>query len=117
MIRLRYIEHFLGPIHHSSWWRGVASLQKHSVVLASSGPLEQEGVDIFTRKLQQKTEMELEELIERREVHLGDSSFAETDSQRDGTEGEGMVAEIGGPKGPEPTRFGDWERAGRCSDF
>lgn len=25
--------------------------------------------------------------------------------------------EIGGPAGPEPTRFGDWERAGRCSDF
>jgi hypothetical protein len=25
--------------------------------------------------------------------------------------------EIGGPKGPEPTRFGDWERAGRCIDF
>ena len=27
------------------------------------------------------------------------------------------VTEIGGPKGPEPTRFGDWERKGRCSDF
>lgn len=25
--------------------------------------------------------------------------------------------EIGGPEGPEPTRFGDWEKAGRCSDF
>jgi hypothetical protein len=25
--------------------------------------------------------------------------------------------EIGGPEGPEPTRFGDWERAGRCVDF
>ena len=25
--------------------------------------------------------------------------------------------EIGGPKGVEPTRFGDWERAGRCIDF
>jgi hypothetical protein len=25
--------------------------------------------------------------------------------------------EIGGPKGPEPTRFGDWERNGRCTDF
>jgi hypothetical protein len=25
--------------------------------------------------------------------------------------------EIGGPKGPEPTRFGDWERNGRCVDF
>jgi hypothetical protein len=25
--------------------------------------------------------------------------------------------EIGGPKGLEPTRHGDWERAGRCVDF
>ncbi|MGE3771598.1 MAG: succinate dehydrogenase assembly factor 4 [Gammaproteobacteria bacterium] len=25
--------------------------------------------------------------------------------------------EIGGPRGPEPTRFGDWERKGRCIDF
>jgi hypothetical protein len=25
--------------------------------------------------------------------------------------------EIGGPEGPEPTRYGDWERAGRCIDF
>jgi hypothetical protein len=25
--------------------------------------------------------------------------------------------EIGGPKGPEPTRYGDWERNGRCTDF
>ena len=25
--------------------------------------------------------------------------------------------EIGGPRGPEPTRYGDWERNGRCYDF
>jgi hypothetical protein len=25
--------------------------------------------------------------------------------------------EIGGPTGPEPTRYGDWERNGRCIDF
>lgn len=25
--------------------------------------------------------------------------------------------EAGGPRGPEPTRFGDWERKGRCIDF
>lgn len=25
--------------------------------------------------------------------------------------------EIGGPSGPEPTRYGDWERKGRCIDF
>lgn len=27
------------------------------------------------------------------------------------------LAETGGPKGLEPTRFGDWEKNGRCSDF
>ncbi|XP_037469871.1 uncharacterized protein LOC119342136 [Triticum dicoccoides] len=27
------------------------------------------------------------------------------------------TGEIGGPHGPEPTRYGDWERGGRCSDF
>ncbi len=27
------------------------------------------------------------------------------------------VPEIGGPSGPEPTRYGDWEKAGRASDF
>ena len=25
--------------------------------------------------------------------------------------------EFGGPKGPEPTRYGDWEVNGRVSDF
>ena len=25
--------------------------------------------------------------------------------------------EVGGRKGPEPTRFGDWEKNGRCIDF
>lgn len=25
--------------------------------------------------------------------------------------------ERGGPKGLEPTRFGDWEKNGRCFDF
>lgn len=27
------------------------------------------------------------------------------------------TGEIGGPKGPEPTRYGDWERKGRVTDF
>ena len=27
------------------------------------------------------------------------------------------ITERGGPKGPEPTRFGDWENNGRCTDF
>ncbi|HEV7994878.1 MAG TPA: DUF1674 domain-containing protein [Stellaceae bacterium] len=28
-----------------------------------------------------------------------------------------LPKEIGGPKGPEPTRHGDWEYNGRCTDF
>jgi len=27
------------------------------------------------------------------------------------------TGEIGGPRGPEPTRYGDWERKGRVTDF
>jgi hypothetical protein len=27
------------------------------------------------------------------------------------------VEEIGGRKGPDPTRYGDWEVNGRCVDF
>lgn len=38
---------------------------------------------------------------------------AETDEM----ETSGAAKEIGGPEGPEPTRFGDWERNGRCVDF
>lgn len=28
-----------------------------------------------------------------------------------------MPEEFGGPKGLEPTRYGDWEKGGRVSDF
>ena len=33
------------------------------------------------------------------------------------TDGSDMPREINGPKGPEPTRYGDWQQKGRCSDF
>ena len=28
-----------------------------------------------------------------------------------------VTGEVGGPRGKEPTRFGDWERKGRVTDF
>ncbi|MBT5435316.1 MAG: DUF1674 domain-containing protein [Alphaproteobacteria bacterium] len=34
-----------------------------------------------------------------------------------GPDGKPMPEEVGGPKGPEPTRYGDWEVNGRVSDF
>ncbi|MEE4174441.1 MAG: DUF1674 domain-containing protein [Xanthomonadales bacterium] len=32
-------------------------------------------------------------------------------------EGAEKEREIGGRKGPDPTRYGDWEKGGRCIDF
>jgi hypothetical protein len=31
--------------------------------------------------------------------------------------GAPRAVELGGAAGPEPTRYGDWERRGRCIDF
>jgi hypothetical protein len=36
--------------------------------------------------------------------------------QRPGSD-PALPREIGGRQGPEPTRFGDWEKNGRCIDF
>jgi hypothetical protein len=30
---------------------------------------------------------------------------------------DAKTAEKGGPKGLEPTRYGDWEKQGKCVDF
>jgi hypothetical protein len=55
---------------------------------------------------------------------LGDDREPTTDRPRDPNDvhreqrDAGVLPrEIGGPKGLEPTRYGDWERAGRCIDF
>jgi hypothetical protein len=35
----------------------------------------------------------------------------------EGGAAEPEAVEYGGPKGREPTRYGDWEKNGRCIDF
>ncbi len=32
-------------------------------------------------------------------------------------DGSALAKEIGGREGPDPTRYGDWEKNGRCIDF
>ncbi|XWS50375.1 hypothetical protein CRYUN_Cryun12cG0082600 [Craigia yunnanensis] len=39
------------------------------------------------------------------------------EEDEDGEHVNKETGEVGGPRGPEPTRYGDWERNGRCSDF
>lgn len=49
-----------------------------------------------------------------------ESTHAEADASSptpSATTGAGAPAEVGGRDGPEPTRFGDWEKNGRCIDF
>ena len=41
----------------------------------------------------------------------------DTEQRVGATENTGNPPEIGGPEGPDPTRYGDWERKGRCIDF
>ena len=40
-----------------------------------------------------------------------------TEEESNDSDSSDEQKEIGGPKGPEPTRYGDWEVAGRCTDF
>lgn len=47
----------------------------------------------------------------------GVSDNKETEQQRPTAPPAQPPGERDGPKGPEPTRFGDWEKGGRCSDF
>jgi len=42
---------------------------------------------------------------------------AEAQERRDKEDKKQLPPELGGPKGPEPTRYGDWERKGIVSDF
>jgi hypothetical protein len=44
-------------------------------------------------------------------------ALAEADDRRKAAPETGRPKELGGRKGPEPTRFGDWEKNGIVSDF
>ena len=46
-------------------------------------------------------------------------ALAEAEARRKAAEANAapQPKELQGPKGPEPTRYGDWERKGIASDF
>jgi hypothetical protein len=59
------------------------------------------------KKLSPQAERALQEAAARR---------AEREA-KDLAEAKAAPKEIGGPAGPEPTRYGDWEKKGLASDF
>lgn len=44
-------------------------------------------------------------------------ALAEAATRRAQAHGAVSAAEHGGPRGPEPTRYGDWEKKGLAVDF
>ena len=44
-------------------------------------------------------------------------ALAEAEERRRAAAAPPVPMELGGRKGPEPTRFGDWEKNGIVSDF
>jgi hypothetical protein len=58
-----------------------------------------------------------EEEIRARIAQAGIRAKAEAQERRVKEIKVALQPELGGPKAPEPTRFGDWERKGIVSDF
>ena len=56
-----------------------------------------------SKKLSPQAERALQEAAERRARHEAQE--------------KPVANEVGGPGGPEPTRYGDWEKKGLTSDF
>jgi len=56
--------------------------------------------------------------IDKRIREAGERARAEADARRAATPSEKPhPKEVNGRKGPEPTRYGDWEKNGIISDF
>jgi len=55
--------------------------------------------------------------IAARIAEAGRRATAEAEQRRAGEQAGKMPPELGGPKGLEPTRYGDWERKGIAVDF
>ncbi|MFT4793174.1 MAG: hypothetical protein ACJAVR_000391 [Paracoccaceae bacterium] len=60
------------------------------------------------------------ELVETKETRLKAAAaraLAEAEARKAASPDAELPVELGGRDGPEPTRFGDWEKKGIVSDF
>ena len=55
--------------------------------------------------------------IERRRKEAAERALAEAEARRREAQETPLPKEVGYRKGPEPTRYGDWEKKGIVSDF
>ena len=97
-------------------WRQTGGVSRPLATTTTDG-----GFDGYERRLRERAEKEIDALTDARyrdAAHESTADASDEGSPASDANAEGKdAAEYGGPKGPEPTRFGDWERGGRCSDF
>ncbi len=55
--------------------------------------------------------------IERRRKEAAERALAEAEARHREAQEQPLPKEVGNRKGPEPTRYGDWEKKGIVSDF
>ena len=55
--------------------------------------------------------------VEERRAEAAARALAEAEARRQAAEAPDLPPELGGRKGPEPTRYGDWEKKGIAVDF
>ncbi len=57
------------------------------------------------------------DIRDRRRREAAQRALAEAEERRAKAKPGDRAKEVNGPKGPEPTRYGDWEKKGIASDF
>jgi len=62
-------------------------------------------------------DLESPEAVAARIKEAGTRANREAEARRAREQPHALPPERGGPKGPEPTRYGDWEKKGLISDF
>ena len=87
----------------------------HILRLASSTATTGKPLDNVTKATSGKPGMVKQDL---NKVQLESKAAAkESDPEDEDDNVNPVTGEWLGPKGPEPTRYGDWQQKGRCTDF
>ncbi|PIA49017.1 hypothetical protein AQUCO_01300102v1 [Aquilegia coerulea] len=104
---------------------GIGSARSKSLIYSDLVPSLKRGISSSLMLRQQQKNPENAKENKKEDVS-SDPASGTLKENPEGTVNEGDVdeygvnrktGEVGGPKGPEPTRYGDWEKGGRCCDF
>ncbi|KAK8503878.1 hypothetical protein V6N13_021659 [Hibiscus sabdariffa] len=100
-----------------------SSLSEHSIAKPSFTSFRSDSMTRFLCSSAQQSQLNRGEKADEEDREVVKRNLESKNKKEEGEGGDEEdhvnkeTGEVGGPKGPEPTRYGDWERNGRCSDF